>query len=227
MKWNHQAGSRLTRAGLVLALAISAMMLSSCGKAYYGTWEAMGVHKREIMVDRVENARDDQEEAKEQFASALEQFSALFNFDGGELGAKYKALKSELDESEKRAAAVTSRIDSVESVSAALFSEWEAELEQYTNASLRSVSEKQLKQTRKKYDQMIAAMHKAEEKMQPVLSTFRDQVLFLKHNLNARAIASIEGTAGELETDVAQLIAEMQVSIDVADAFIEQMGVGE
>ena len=119
---------------------------------------------------------------------------------------------------------MTSRIGSVERVSAALFSEWETELEQYTNAELRAGSEKQLKATRKKYDQMIAAMHRAEEKMQPVLSAFRDQVLFLKHNLNARAIASIEGTAGELETDVAQLIAEMQVSIDEADAFIEQMG---
>ncbi len=228
MKRNHQAcqlsGSRL---GLPMALMVVSLMLTSCGKAYYGTWEALGVHKRDIMVDRVENARDDQEEAKEQFASALEQFSALFEFDGGELEAKYKALKSELDESEKRAAAVTSRISSVESVSAALFGEWETELEQYTNASLRSASEKQLKETRKKYDQMIAAMHRAEGKMQPVLSAFRDQVLFLKHNLNARAIASIEGTAGELETDVAQLIAEMQTSIDEADAFIEQMGVGE
>lgn len=223
---NH-ARNGLKPTGLTLALAVSALMLTSCGKAYYGTWEALGVHKREIMVDRVEDARDDQEQAKEQFASALEQFSALFEFEGGELEAKYKALKSELDASEDKAATVSSRIGSVESVSDALFSEWEAELEQYTNASLRSASEKQMKKTRKKYDQMIAAMHKAEEKMQPVLSAFRDQVLFLKHNLNARAIASIEGTAGELETDVAQLIAEMQTSIEEADAFIEQMGVGE
>ena len=176
------------------------------------------------MVDRVENARDDQEQAKEQFASALEQFSTLFDFEGGELEAKYNTLKAELDESEKRAAAVTSRIDSVEDVSEALFSEWEGELDQYTNADLRAASEKELKATRKKYDQMIAAMHKAEGKMQPVLAAFRDQVLFLKHNLNARAIASIQGSVGDLQTDVAGLIAEMQASIDQANTFIEQMG---
>jgi DUF2959 family protein len=215
------------RGGLSAVLVILSLMLGSCGQAYYGAWEALGVPKRDIMVDRVQDARDDQEQAKEQFASALEQFSALFDFDGGELEAKYKALKSELDDSEAQASRVSSRIDSVQSVSEALFGEWETELEQYSNAELRAASEKQMKQTRKKYDQMIAAMRRAEGKMQPVLSAFRDQVLFLKHNLNARAIASIQGTAGELETDVAQLIAEMQASIDEADAFIEQMGDGE
>lgn len=224
-----QAGwpTRAMRYGRWGLLVVMMGVLSSCGSAYYGAWEALGVHKREIMVDRVQDARDDQEEAKEQFASALEQFSALFEFDGGELEAKYKALKSELDDSESQAATVSGRIDSVESVSEALFTEWEAELEQYSNAELRSASEKQMKETRKKYDQMVAAMRKAEGKMQPVLEAFRDQVLFLKHNLNARAIASIQGTAGELETDVAQLIEEMQASIDEADAFIEQMGDAE
>lgn len=217
----HETARKLL--GLVTLMAIF-VTLPSCGKVYYSTWEALGVHKRDIMVDRVQDARDDQEEAKEQFASALEKFSAMFEFEGGELEDKYKALKAELDASESKASAVTGRIDSVESVSEALFSEWETELDQYTNADLRSASEKQLRQTRTKYDQMIAAMRKAESKMQPVLSAFRDQVLFLKHNLNARAIASIEGTAGELETDVAKLIAEMEVSIKEADAFIESMG---
>lgn len=218
---HREAAIRIS--GLLLLLT-AIMVLPACKKVYYGTWEALGVHKRDIMVDRVQDARDDQEAAKQQFASALEKFSAMFEFEGGELDAKYKALKTELDKSESRAAAVTGRIDAVESVSEALFDEWESELEQYTNADLRAASEKQLKQTRAKYDQMIAAMRKAESKMQPVLSAFRDQVLFLKHNLNARAIASIEGTAGELETDVAKLIAEMEVSIKEADAFIQSMG---
>ena len=225
---NHESrsiGHQLSRIRGLAVLITLTWLLSGCGQAYYGAWEALGVHKRDIMVDRVQDARDDQEEAKEQFASALEQFSAIF--EGGELEAKYKALKSALDDSESQAATVTSRIDSVENVSEALFSEWETELDQYTNEELRAASAKQMRQTRQKYDQMVAAMRKAEGKMQPVLEAFRDQVLFLKHNLNARAIASIQGTAGELETDVARLIEEMQVSIDEADAFIEQMGQAE
>ncbi len=205
-------------------LLTTALLLSSCGKVYYGTWEALGIHKRDIMVDRVEDARDDQEEAKEQFASALEEFSAMFNFEGGDLEARYKTLKAAFDASESKAKAVTGRINSVQRVSEALFDEWTAEIEQYTNADLKAASEKQFNITRGRYDQMIAAMRKAERSMQPVLSAFRDQVLFIKHNLNARAIASIEGQVGDLETDVADLIAEMEVSIKEADAFIRQMG---
>ncbi len=209
---------------VLLPLIGLCLLLTACSDVYYGTWEKLGYHKRDIMVERVQDARDDQEEAKEQFASALDQFTALFDFDGGELQAKYDLLKAELDASEAKAADVTGRIDSVESVSEALFAEWEQELEQYTNDDLRRASEKQLRLTRSKYDQMIKAMRKAEGKMQPVLNTFRDQVLFLKHNLNARAIASIEDTAGELETDVSKLITELEASIEEADEFIESMG---
>ena len=210
-----------------LALLSLCTLLTACSDVYYGTWEKLGYHKRDIMVERVQEARDDQEEAKEQFATALEQFSAMFDFDGGELQDKYELLKDELEASEAKAGAVTGRIDSVESVAEALFAEWEEELDQYTNDDLRRASEKQLRQTRRRYDQMIKAMRKAEASMQPVLATFRDQVLFLKHNLNARAIASIEGEAGILEADVARLIKEMEASIKEADEFIESMGVGE
>jgi len=200
------------------------VVLTGCSDVYYNAWETLGVHKRDIMVDRVEETRDDQEEAKEQFASALERFTAMFEFEGGELQDKYDILKAELDASEAKAKAVTDRINSVQDVSEALFAEWEAELEQYTNDDLRATSEDQMDQTRRRYDQMIKAMRKAESRMQPVLDTFRDQVLFIKHNLNARAIASIEDTAGELETDVAGLIEELEASIEEADAFIDSMG---
>jgi hypothetical protein len=48
-------------------------------------------------------------------------------------------------------------------------------------------------------------------------------VLALKHDLNARAISSLEGTLASLETDVAALIDEMNHSIEEANRFIEQM----
>ena len=42
-----------------------------------------------------------------------------------------------------------------------------------------------MRQTRARYDQMIGAMKRAEGKLEPALQPLRDQVLFLKHNLNA------------------------------------------
>jgi hypothetical protein len=66
-------------------------------------------------------------------------------------------------------------------------------------------------------------MRAAEQKMQPVLVAFNDQVLFLKHNLNAQAIASLQTTAAGIETDVNRLIEDMEKSIAEANSFIEEM----
>lgn len=200
-----------------------APLLAGCQQAYYKTMEEFGYHKREIMVDRVEDARDSQAEAKEQFASALERFGALVAYDGGDLEKLYDKLAGELEDSEDRAADVREHIDGVEDVAGALFAEWEAELKQYSNPKLRASSQRQMQQTRRQYETLIKAMRRAEAKMEPVLAAFRDQVLFLKHNLNARAVAALEGELDRVESDIAVLIRDMEASIAEADSFIESL----
>lgn len=207
----------------VAGVALIALVATGCQTAYYSTMEKLGYHKRDILVSRVEGARDSQQEAKEQFKSALEQFSSVMNFDGGDLEAKYKKLDRELERSEAKAQAVREHIDDVESVSGALFEEWEEELDQYSNADLRQTSEQQLAQTQRRYTQLISAMRRAEAKIEPVLTPFRDQVLFLKHNLNARAIASLQSEMVSVESDIAALIKEMEASIAEADSFITDL----
>ncbi len=212
-----------TRIILITLICFAAASLTGCQKAYYKTMEKLGVHKRDIMVDRVQEARDSQEEAKEQFASALEEFSSVLNFKGGALEDKYKKLNAEFEESEAKAKDVRNRIESVENVAGALFQEWNDELSQYSSDSMRRSSEKQLRQTKRQYSQLIGAMKRAETKIEPVLSAFRDQVLFLKHNLNAQAIASLKSELASVESDVALLIKEMEASIAEADEFIKSM----
>ncbi len=199
--------------------------LTGCKSIYYGTMEKFGYEKRDILVDRVESARDKQEDAKEQFTSALEQFKSVVDFDGGDLEAMYSKLDRDYNRSKSVAQAVTDKIDAVESVAKALFSEWEDELEEYENAELRAASQKQLDATQRRYEQMLAAMRKAQATMPPVLTAMHDQVLFLKHNLNAQAIASIQGTAEDIGREIESLIKEMQKSIDEANKFIDEMGV--
>jgi len=211
------------RVCLCAVLTVIAIGLGGCSSAYYKTMEAFGYHKRDLLVERVEEARDAQEDAKEQFQSALEKFSAVVDFKGGELEERYKELKSEFERSESKANAVRKRIKDVENVSEALFKEWESELEQYTNERLRSSSEKKLNQTRQSYSQLISAMKRAESKIEPVLSAFRDQVLFLKHNLNAQAVASLREEMISVEADITSLIKEMEASIAEANEFIGAM----
>lgn len=189
--------------------------------------ERLGYAKREQLVDRVKEARDEQEAAKEQFQSALEEFLAVTRVDGGALEAQYSKLKKEHERSESRAEAVRDRIRSVERVAGALFKEWEAELGAYSSESMRRASEQRLEDTKDRYERMVGAMQGASKKMDPVLAAFSDQVLFLKHNLNARAIASLADTTAEIETDVATLVRDMEASIDEANRFIEEMGASE
>jgi len=185
--------------------------------------EKFGYQKREILVDRVQEARDVQEEAKEQFQSALEEFSAVVNFRGGELETKYEKLNAEFKDCKSKADAVSNRISSVQDVAEALFDEWEAELKQYSNHNLRRASQRKLTQTRQHYAQLISAMKRAEAKMDPVLAAFQDQVLYLKHNLNAQAIASLQDELLSVEADIESLIKEMEASIAEANSFIKTM----
>lgn len=206
------------------ALFISVLVLTGCQQAYYKTMEQFGYHKRDILTERVQEARDTQEGAKEQFQSALEKFSAVLNFHGGKLEDRYNQLKAELDRSESHAQAVRKRVASIEDVADALFAEWEAELHQYSNERLRRASARQLDQTRRQYASLIGIMRRAEARIAPVMSAFRDQVLFLKHNLNARAIASLQDELGSIEADIASLVRELEASIDEANKFIDAMG---
>jgi hypothetical protein len=205
------------------ALAALVFGASACQSAYYGLQEKFGVHKRDILVDRVEEGRDAQEEAKEQFQSALEAFQAVESFDGGDLEEVYDELNGEYERSVSKVEAVKKRIDSIEEVSGDLFDEWEQELSEYENAELKRKSEATMIETKDRYADLIAAMRRAEVKMEPVLESFGDQVLFLKHNLNAAAITSLQGSLSSIESDVGILIREMETSIAEADAFIASM----
>lgn len=206
-----------------LLIIVSLLSLTACQSAYYSAWEKLGVEKRDILVDRVEDARDSQTDAQEQFASALEEFSVLINFDGGELESVYDALNDQYIESEAAAKEVSARIDKVESVAEALFSEWEEELNLYTNAKLKRDSQSQLRETQAKYKSMLRAMRKVESSMPPVLNALQNNVLYLKHNLNASAIGALQGEFAVIKSDVNKLLGEMNAAIAQSDTFIAAM----
>ncbi len=206
----------------VICLAIL-LPLVGCKSANYAFWNKFGYEKRDILVSRVEDAKTDQEKAKEQFKTTMQRFQELTNFQGGELEAKYKKLSSEYDRCSSRAEAVSSRIKAVDSVAQDMFKEWKQEIGQYDNAELKRKSQEQLDNSKARYADLIAAMRKAESKMQPVLKAFHDQVLFLKHNLNAQAVASLQTTAEGINSDVQALIKDMEASINEANQFIAQM----
>jgi len=215
---------RATASGLKLAVClVTALFIGACSNPYYSVMEKAGIHKRDIMVDRVEDARNSQQDAQEQFKSALEQFDSVVSLKETDLKQAYERLNDEYEDCVAAAERVSSRIDKVESVSEALFDEWADEIKLYENRELARSSKKQLEATKSRYGTMMARMQQAEESMEPVLNIFRDNVLFLKHNLNAQAIGSLQSEFAGLEAEINTLVQRMSEAIESSNAFIADM----
>ena len=202
---------------LILPLLLS---VTACQSAYYSAMEKVGVHKRDILVDRVEEAQQSQQDAQQQFKSALEQFSSLIKFDGGDLQRVYEATDSEYQACSAAAEEVSKRINSIEAVADALFDEWQEELEQYTNTKLKQDSATKLTSTKKQYNSLLKTMRRAEQSMQPVLASLKDNTLYLKHNLNAKAIGALQGEFNSVQKDINRLIADMNNAIAQSEQFV-------
>lgn len=199
------------------------LLLTGCQSAYYATMETFGVDKRAILVDRVDDAREAQAEAQEQFQTTYEAFQALTGFEGGDLEKLYKKLKGEFEDAEDDAEDVTKRIDSIERVAKDLFKEWESEIANIGDPSMQQESRAMLTETKGQLDSVVQSMRSAEATMAPVLKRFNDHVLFLKHSLNAQAVGSLRNTSAEIGRDIEALIARMEASIAEADSFIKSM----
>ena len=207
---------------LVVTIIISSMM-AGCQSAYYSAMEKVGVHKRDILVDRVEEARDAHANTQQEFQTAYERLVKLTSFEGGELEKVYNQLNNDFEDSEAAAKDVAKKVDSVEDVAQDLFEEWETELDQYSNPKLRRSSEQKLKETQRRFKQLLRSMRRAEAKMAPILATLKDNVLYLKHNLNASAVAAIKGEFESLKSDISRLITDMNKAIKESDEFISAL----
>lgn len=201
-------------------------MFTACTTTYVAAMKQFGYETRDLLVDQVKDTRVQQEETKEEFTSALEQFKATFNYDGGDLQDAYEKLQDEYDGCAAEADDLKGEIAAVKRLGKAMFAEWEDEIDQQTIEEYKSGMVKQRKDTMKSYDQMVAKMDQAAGKMQPVLEAFKGRVLFLKSSLNAQAIASLQTNADELVGGIETLIAEMNKSIAEADEFIAAMSNG-
>ena len=207
----------------MVAMATAVLVISGCSTIKYNALEKVGIHKRDLLVDNVEDTRDAQQDAQEQFKDALERFGEVVKIEDSDLKKAYNRLNDEFEDSEAAAEEVSQQIGEVQEVAEDLFEEWGEEIETYTDATLKRSSQSTLRDTRAQYTEMLKTMKEAEATMQPVLATMRDNVLFLKHNLNAQAIGNLQTTFTELEGDVGILIERMNQSIARSDAFIQQM----
>ncbi len=187
---------------------------------YYSARESIGEHKRDQIIFQVEQTCISLQETRDEFQDALERFKNLVNTNDASLEHKYNLLNRQYQFCCSKSEGVSQRIRAIEQVSEALFNEWENELNEYTNRNLRNNSKRQLKAAKQNYARLIKAMRRAEHTINPVLTAFKDQVLYLKHNLNARAIAALQQEFIEISIDISQLILAMEQTLHEASLFV-------
>ncbi len=206
---------------VLLGLFFLILLTLGCSQVYYGTMEKLGKHKRDLLRDNVEEVREEQQEASDQFKDALTRLQEL---TGGvadkDLEKAYNRLKKDYDRCEDKAEVVRDRIDKIDRIAKDLFDEWQGEIDSMSSTSLKSKSRDKLRATQKRYASLHRAMTRAEKQLNPVLVQFRDQVLYLKHNLNASAIAGLKTEVRIIQTDVRALLRDMQKSIAESERFM-------
>lgn len=217
MKTRINGTSTSALAGLVIAAALG------CSTAYYSTWEMLGKEKRDLLRSNVEEVRDDQQEAADQFESALDRLRQLYDVDAGELEDVYDKLAKDYEKSQDRADDLSDQIDKIDSIANDLFDEWEEEIGEISSADLSAKSRQKLEESKRSYASLEAALRKSEASMEPVLTQLNDNVLYLKHNLNAAAIGGLSTEAASIEADIETLIADMEASIAEADRFLQTL----
>lgn len=189
----------------------------------YSAWEMVGVEKRDLLKKYVKNTKDSQEDSKDAFVNALDQLKKTYNFDGGKLERQYDALNSSYETAKIRAGEVHGDVVKVENVANDLFKEWQKEIDEIQTQSLKDKSRQQLAATKNKFGELRKSLQKSESKIQPALLKLKDQVLFLKHNLNAKAIASLKGESMRIENEIGSLVEAMKVSIRESEQFIKEI----
>jgi chromosome segregation ATPase len=208
------------RAALLAALL---MGIAGCQSTYYATMAKFGYEKRDLLKKAVVAARNEQQEAQEEFKDAMTRLKELYGFEGGDLEKKYSKLKADYDDCTAQSKDVNKRIKEMDQIANDLFLEWDKEIGTMSNSALASDSRRKLSETRSRYNGVSHALHQAEAAMEPVLRQFSDHVLYLKHNLNAAAIGSLRGEATNIQNDIDRLINQMNSSINEADAFIKSL----
>ena len=210
-----------------LSLIVFALLLSGCHSTYYKAMSTLGKEKRDILVSRIKDAKKDQDQTKQKLQTTMESFQALTGFKGGSLEKSYKRLNSDYESAASQAGKLHDKIQSIDQVSNDLFKEWQGEINAMDNGKLKSQDSVMLRNAKVRQATYMRAMHQTEDQIAPVLKTFHDQVLFLKHNLNARAIGSLKNTSAGLQSDVAGLVQSIDASSQEADKLISSLAASD
>lgn len=192
-------------------------------EAKYSAWDMVGVEKRDLFKKEVEETKDSQKKSGEAVQDALTQLKAMTGFKGGDAEKQYNKYNDAYTKAEKRALELKANIKQVQNIANDLFEEWEKEIEQISTPDLKEKSRTSLNSTKSKYANLEVSLKKSEAKLDPVLKKLKDHVLFLKHNLNAKAFSALTIETVKIQKDIDSLVIDLNKSIAEAEKLTAEL----
>lgn len=199
----------LTRLVRATALALLVCLASGC-KAFGGSFLVFGgAHTlQEDLVARARGAGEEAREARADFAAAALLYQRLTAPQAVELERLSGEFADAVEACDDRAQDVTERIEAIRHEKEAVVKGWTEELGRFSSDAVRKKSEAQMRDTEARAQSLLTALERLQGRMQPVLLKLRDYALFFDHNLNARAIATLQDTYKDFDGEVKALESE-------------------
>ncbi len=199
------------------------LLCTSCSTVYYNFWEFLGQEKRELLQSEMEAITSNQTDTKEDFKDTLSKIRSEYSYKEGSLESTYDDLSDDYNDLHSNAEDLSKSIDKAKNIAEDLFDEWEDEASKITNSKFRAESLRKRVITMTKFKVALKSVRKVESKMTKVLVKLNDRVLYLKHNLNAKAIGKIKIELKNIEQDIVSLIGQIDESNQQANSFINDI----
>lgn len=204
-------------------LLLSLLLTSSCSTVYYNFWETLGKEKRDLLKSKLNDVNNAQEDVEEQYVDNLERIRKEYNFNEGELEKTYDKITDDYEDTNEKQKELSERINKANNIATDLFEEWKNEAYQLQNKNYKRKSLQKLAITKKKYSRTYTTIKKIEKDLNKILRKFKDQVIFIKHNLNAKVIGNLKSEFNDIKIDIKKQIKNIKRSKNQTELFIKEL----
>lgn len=206
-----------------LIILLSFSLFSSCSTVYYNLWETLGKEKRDLLEMNMQSANEDQEDIEKEYKDSLDRIRKKYSFKEGELEQTYDRLSDDYEDIKNKQDDFSEKLKLISDIAYDLFDEWKKEARALDNKTYKRNSLRKLSSTKSSFSAVLANMKKVESRSSRILKKFHDQVIYIKHNLNAKIVGNLRTELNLLESEMTELIKEIQASRVQATKFISTL----
>jgi len=165
---------------------------------------------QEDLVDSVRAADEEAVEARTDFDAAFALYQRVTTPQAAELDDLADDFADAIESCRERFEDLATRRTKVDEEATTLFQGWNEELGRYSLELMREKSAAMLADTEKRTERVTKALERLQTRMEPVVKKLEDYALFFHHNLNPRAIATLEDTYKDFDAEYRALVSELE-----------------